>query len=244
MYPHRIRLVGPWEAEPLAWFDADANDVPPSARRVVVPVMWEQFGFANGAGVVLFRRKFGLPRKLDEWERVWVVPSRDADIEYPWQLNSKDLRWIDRREDEPAEYAVPPRADATAILRDRNELTVRVQRTGRDAGSFGGAALDIGCRAYICRVRVQRNRVAQGDGADLRIDVVSESADDPLEIYALVDGTNCGYLKLRDHQGETAHRLRLDDKVFGPATTAMLRVDLVNRATIWDTAEMTIESPG
>jgi hypothetical protein len=233
MYPHRIRLVGPWEAEPIAGI-GDA----PAARRVVVPVRWEQFGFRDDVGVVLMRRKFGLPRRIDDWERVWVVPSRHTDICLPWQLNGTDLQWISRAEEAASIYAVPPRADVTGLLRDRNELTVRIEHAGLGAEPFGGAALDIGCRAYIRRVQVRR--LASVIGLELAVDVVSENADDPLELYALIDGANCGYTKLREHLGDMTHQLRLDETAVDLSAPRTLRVDLINGATIWDTAELAI----
>lgn len=237
MYPHRIRLVGPWEVEPLV----GADGLPP-ARRVVVPVPWGDLGIAKDAGV-FFRRRFGLPRKLDDWERVWVVPSRETDSAFLWRLNGTVLQWTRQPDEEPPDYVVPSRSDVTALLRDRNELTVRIASAGPDAPPFGGAALDIGCRAYIRRIRVQSFPNAAGREIVLDVSVTSENSSDRLEIYALVDGVNCGYLKLPEYRGTKTHAVRWHEPALKPGTPFTLRVDLVNVATIWETAEMRVSFP-
>ena len=54
MYPHRIRLRGPWEAEPVAESGAGAGS---AARPVTLPCRWDDIrpGFT---GAVVFRRRF------------------------------------------------------------------------------------------------------------------------------------------------------------------------------------------
>src|SRR5438477_13088651 len=80
MYPHRIRLRGPWECEPLARAVSDAQgrsemvvEALPPPRRMVLPCRWGEGGLADFAGRVRFRRRFGLPRQLDAHERVWLT---------------------------------------------------------------------------------------------------------------------------------------------------------------------------
>ena len=219
MYPHRIRLVGPWEAEPIAWFDPGGDrrwrtdDLPP-ARRAAVPVRWEEFGFPHTAGVVLFRRKFGLPRRLDEWERVWLAPARNRDSRYRWQLNRVNLPWDAWRHEEPCVYSVPPRVDITAMLTDRNELTARIVRSGAGSEPFGGAALEIGCRAYVRHVRVVPHRTAEGCELLVDVRVVSENADDPLELYARIEGVTLAYYRPAPPlEGDDASTARRPDRL-------------------------------
>src|SRR5262245_97069 len=66
MYPHRIRLRGPWECQPLA------PDGPPP-RRVTLPCRWADGGLGDFRGPVRFRRRFGYPGRLDAHERVWLT---------------------------------------------------------------------------------------------------------------------------------------------------------------------------
>jgi len=80
MYPHRIRLRGPWECEPLARFVVSADgrketstvDLPAS-RKMTMPCRWSEGGLKNFSGRVRFRRHFGYPGRIDENERVWLT---------------------------------------------------------------------------------------------------------------------------------------------------------------------------
>src|SRR6516165_8320259 len=64
MYPHRMRLRGPWECEPI--------DGPPP-RRVVVPCGWVEAGLAGFRGAARFSRNFGYPGKIDDTEHAWLT---------------------------------------------------------------------------------------------------------------------------------------------------------------------------
>src|SRR6476660_8511140 len=146
MYPHRIRLGAPWERHELP------------------------------AGHVQFRRRFGRPRQLDDWERVWLLRS-NREPNQVWQLNGTDLSWRSRHD-------AGNRAEITEMLRDRNELVVE-----DDAGSsFDGAILEIACRAWLEQMRAtwQREQLL------IDVSVQSETADDPLEIYVSLNGENRG----------------------------------------------------
>src|SRR5713101_1462133 len=110
MYPHRIRLVGPWECETLE-------------RRVLMPCHWRDCGLADFTGTVRFTRRFGYPGRIDDYERVWLtfaaVAGR-ADV----CLNGTTLGCIDG----PAEF------ETTQLLRERNVLQVDIEGSGGDAG--------------------------------------------------------------------------------------------------------------
>src|SRR6516165_12149416 len=80
MYPHRIRLRGPWEYEPLAHkvqraggrIEVLEQQLPP-AGKMTLPCRWSEGGLPGFAGRVRFCRRFGLPRRLDAHERVWLT---------------------------------------------------------------------------------------------------------------------------------------------------------------------------
>src|SRR5262245_47240120 len=67
MYPHRIRLRGPWECEPRS------GDPPPAPRHMTLPCRWVEGGLTNYSGKVRFRRRFGSPTNLEVGERVWLT---------------------------------------------------------------------------------------------------------------------------------------------------------------------------
>src|SRR5260370_35259247 len=80
MYPHRIRLRGPWECEPLARFvigtDGRKETVTtnlPAPLRMTMPRRWSEAGLNDFSGRVRFCRHFGYPGRLDEHERVWLT---------------------------------------------------------------------------------------------------------------------------------------------------------------------------
>src|SRR5881227_2389651 len=80
MYPHRIRLRGPWECEPLARSVVRADvtrelrqeELPPKCR-MLLPCRWSERGLHDFAGRVRFRRRFGYPGRIDAYERVWLT---------------------------------------------------------------------------------------------------------------------------------------------------------------------------
>ena len=69
MYPHRIRLRGPWQCEPLARAIQHADghvemvpqDLPPPCP-MIMPCRWGESSLGDFAGRVRFRRRFGVPR--------------------------------------------------------------------------------------------------------------------------------------------------------------------------------------
>src|SRR5712692_2946039 len=69
MYPHRLRLRGPWDCVPLA---LAAGPAAPS-RRVLMPCRWGEVGLADLGGRVRCRRRFGYPGRIDSHERVWLT---------------------------------------------------------------------------------------------------------------------------------------------------------------------------
>ncbi len=79
MYPHRIRLHGPWIAEPLArtrlWADGRRNTAPgpvPKAVTMTPPCRWSDAGLADFEGLVRFRRRFQWVQPLASHERLWL----------------------------------------------------------------------------------------------------------------------------------------------------------------------------
>src|SRR5262245_45433612 len=72
MYPHRIRLRGPWEHEPLARAAGDDRPLPPPGP-LRLPARWADGPLADFAGRVRLRRPFGYPGRLDDHERVFLV---------------------------------------------------------------------------------------------------------------------------------------------------------------------------
>ena len=255
VYPHRIRLVGPWQAEPVGWTDPEAeerfrtDDLPP-ARRVKVPVTLDELGFGDRRGVIDFRRRFGVPRQLDPWERVWLVhgdfvQSDAMNFGMSWRLNGTTLDWSRPDDfDRLTTAYYPLRTDVTRLIRERNEVVVRVDagwpRHQSTPKSFCGSAVEIGRAAYIRQVRVEPHHVAHGFGILAQVDVACEDESAPIELYALIDGHTEGYFKPARVEPIMRHLFRLDERVIAPGHTVTLRIDIVCGATIWYAAEMSV----
>src|SRR4051794_14657703 len=152
MYPHRIRLRGPWDYEPLAWSPPEGRPLPP-AGRMNVPCRWADCGLADFSGRVRFRRRFGYPGRIDAHERVWLTFA-GAGVRAEVALNGAPLG---RHEgDGPFEFEV------TELLRPRNELVVEVEGPADAAGLWGEVALEVRCTAYLRGVRLWAE--PEGDG--------------------------------------------------------------------------------
>jgi beta-mannosidase len=80
MYPHRIRLRGPWSFEPLARTlvhpDGRREPLPgsvPAPGRMPVPASWHGTVLDGFRGLVRWRRHFHAPSTLEPHERLWLV---------------------------------------------------------------------------------------------------------------------------------------------------------------------------
>jgi beta-galactosidase/beta-glucuronidase len=141
MYPHRIRLRGPWECEPLARLVTTSEGQKKTVTtdlqapcRMTMPCRWRDGGLKDFAGRVRFRRHFGYPGRIDENEHVWLTFAGVEGVAEIW-LNGQ---FVSRREEaqSPFEFHI------TSLLRDRNELQVEVEGS-ETGGIYGEVALEI-----------------------------------------------------------------------------------------------------
>jgi len=217
MYPHRIRLRGPWEYEPWP-MRGDGH----SPRRMTMPRRWKDGGLAGYSGTVWFRRRFGYPGRLDSYERVWLT---FAGIEGTAEI-SLNGQALGRFTETPIEL------DVTALLGKRNELVVLVSSESDAGGLWGDVALDIRCSAYLRGTRAWRER----DRLHVEGEVVGTS-DRPLEVYVLADRHSIGYAAIEpDPAGKPYH---IAAEMPDPPPNNV-RVDLVNLAEIWYAVEVPV----
>ncbi len=232
MYPHRIRLRGPWDYEPLAYSSPEHHLLPP-AGRMNVPCRWSAGGLPGFAGRVRFRRRFGYPGRIDPHERVWLTfagASDSAEV----ALNGASLG---RHEgDGPFEFEV------TDLLCPRNELVVEVEGAADTAGLWGEVALEVRCTAYLRGVRLWAE--VEGDG--VRVHAAGEvvgAAERPLDLYLIVGRSTAAYASVTAApEGRPFHLA--SDKLGGvggsgqgadAGDAADAQVDLVNGAAVWYT---------
>jgi hypothetical protein len=219
-YPHRIRLRGPWECEPLACADSSRPLPPP--RRMTLPCRWSDGGLPDFAGRVRFRRRFGYPGRIDDIERVWLtfagVTGR-AGIHLNRQL-------IEAAKDHIGGFE----HEITPLLSPRNELLVEVE-AGIDGGLWGEVALEIRRTAFLRSVRIS---LSEG-----RLHVEGEiagSAARPLELYVVLDRSTVAY-----GVAEASQKFALASEPMSLRGIHGVRVDLVDGATVWYTLEQGID---
>jgi hypothetical protein len=246
MYPHRIRLRGPWECEPLTravkQADGRMEMVPealPPPCRMTLPCRWAEGGLQGFSGRVRFRRRFGTPRQLDPHELVWLT---FAGIDDAAQVALND-RFLGRQEKaaEPFEFEV------TRLLRERNELVVDVEGPASSGGLWGEVALEIRCGAFLRGIRA-RAELAEGN-VRLRVNgEVVGTSDRPLELYLLLEGSTIAYRTIQPTTAGQSFAVVSDeiglDRWEGLRRSCgdhPIRVDLVNGAIIWYTVECSPE---
>ena len=168
MYPHRIRLRGPWEMA--------AAGLPPS--RVAFPTTWAAIGLSDFAGLVSFERRFGYPGRIDAHERVWLIGEGvvgPALIE----LQGETLDVVDN-----GRFAF----EITQRLGERNLLKVSLDIVAGRLVLWEDIALEVRATAYLDQV-VQDGLIVRGR--------VAGTCDGPLEVYALAEGRTRGYGEVR-----------------------------------------------
>jgi hypothetical protein len=238
VYPHRIRLRGPWECEPLARLrvgpdgQVEPLDGPmPPRCRMTMPCCWDEGGLAGFAGRVRFLRRFGYPGRIDAHERVWLTFAGVHDTAEVW-LNGRPLG---RRAgaDGPFEFEV------TDLLRERNELAVIVEAPAGGGGLWGEVALEVRCTAFLRGLRLWAT-----DEGDLHAagEVVG-TAERALELYVLLDNATVAYATVEAAPAgkpfEVVAPAAAAERPAPPGAEAPatheVRVELVNGATVWYT---------
>ena len=125
MYPHRMRLLGPWQYEPLARTvvhpDGRVEEVSgplPEPGRMTIPANFRGTPLDGFRGRVRWRRNFHPPRSLEPGERLWLVFD-GVDYFADVSLNGTPLG---RHEG----YFEPFEFEVTSLIGPRNELVVDV----------------------------------------------------------------------------------------------------------------------
>jgi hypothetical protein len=241
MYPHRIRLRSPWECEPLARAVKHADDrlemvteALPPPRRMIMPCRWGEAGL-DFAGRVRFRRRFGMPRHLDEHEAVWLTFA-GVDAAARVTVNGRFLGRQDQAE-QPFEFEI------TELLRERNELVVDIEAMAGN-GYLGEVALEVRCSAFLRAVRAYPELTSESVTLRVQGEAVG-TCDRPLELYVLLDGATIAYRTIQPAEQGESFTIVCDtvsaDRWNGKDQE--VRVDLVNGAVIWYTTLSVVCSP-
>jgi hypothetical protein len=224
MYPHRIRLRGPWQCEPLVRLSNEADAPLPPPLSMTMPCRWRDGGLPGFGGLVRFRRRFGYPGRIDAYERVWLT---FAEIEGAAEirLNGHALGELDKSAQD-VEFEV------TALLGARNELSVEVNATGDEGGLWGEVALEVRCTAYLRQVRF--HPVADGNIRRLAVNGgVVGTCDRTLELYVIAGRSTVAYRTVEASPNGEAFQILSDPLPGEPEIEMPVRVELVNGACTW-----------
>ncbi|MCI0459802.1 MAG: hypothetical protein L0Z62_22865 [Gemmataceae bacterium] len=231
-YPHRIRLRGPWECEPLALVLPDGGVEPvggplPPPRRMNLPCRWAEGGLPDFAGRVRFVRRFGYPGQIDSFERVWLTfagVEGTAEV----RLNAEFLGRHDGA-------AGPFEHEVTALLQTRNLLAVEVEELTGRGGLWGEVALEVRRTAFLLGVRCQVEPAGQGWALHVTGEVAG-TAERPLDLYVLHERSTVAWMPVPAGQP-----FRITAQIPEPARAdAVVRVELVDAATVWDAVAVTL----
>ena len=239
MYPHRIRLRGPWEYEPLARSErpeTQSLDGPqrplPAGGKMTLPCRWSEGGLGDFAGRVRFRRRFGAPRQIDPHERVWLT---FAGVDEVAEVRLNDQFLGQQHSQEPFEHEV------TDLLRERNELVVDVEAAHTDGGVWGEVALEVRCLAFLRGVRAWATFAGESACLHVAGQVMGESQQ-PLEAYVVLDRYTVGYATV-EAGGKSFHVVSEElaparwHELEGKPRAHEVRIELVCGGTAWYTLE-------
>jgi hypothetical protein len=210
MYPHRIRLLGPWDCEPLS---------AASVRRFVPPARLRDAGLVDFAGTVRLVRRFGYPGRIDSYEHVWLTFAEIAGMA-DIALNETPLA---HGATGTVEFEI------TELLTPRNRLEVRLLAESDTAGLPGEVALEVRRDAFLRDLAARAER----DGSVHVTGRVHGSAARPLEVYLRADGQNVGYAVVAADQ-PFQMAFRLDHAL------STVRVELVCVAECWHAVELPV----
>ena len=237
MYPHRIRLRGPWEYEVLAAAQKSGPQ-PGSKGRIELPCRWRDSILGSCAGRIRLTRNFGEPRQIDAFERVWLTLGGNSGVLDIW-LNEQPLG-------QRLDGAQLLEFEVSGLVQARNKIAVEIEGTGDD-GLCGDVALEIRCSAYLRGLHFRAE--IQGENAHVLAggEVVGVS-DRPLDLYLIFDRATIAYSTVTPKTDGEAFLLRSDPleprSLLNPARAQMAGIELVNGGTPWFTAEERITLPG
>jgi hypothetical protein len=236
MYPHRIRLRGPWEYELVA----ESSRLPeslPARGRMTMPCRWGQGGLPGYAGRVCFRRSFSWPGRLEVYERLWLTFAGIHAAAEVW-LNGQALG----RQDQPGPFEF----EVTSIIRLRNEMVVEVEAPDDSGGLWGEIALEVRCTAFLRHLRAWVSSAGEGAHIHVAGELIG-TADRPLELYVLHNRSTILYAVLEtepsgsrtiDLRSDELHHEQLNRDPNGQSkTSTYVQVELVNGGVVWFSQE-------
>jgi hypothetical protein len=222
-YPHRIRLRGPWQVEPLSRLDSSAALPAPVTMRM--PGRLGDTALHEFRGRIRFRRTFGYPGRIDVSERIWLT-FRGVDGQATVALNNQQL----------GDLAGPGEFDVTRLLQKRNALLVDVECSSPTSGLWDDVALEVRATAFLQEVHFSLA------GTQLEAKgIVVGSAERPLDLYLLVQNHCEAYQLIQPTESGLRFTLAAQIPEGAQNVVVAVRVELVNGAMVWYVVEGSVQ---
>lgn len=227
MYPHRIRLRGPWTAEPLShtrlWGDGRHEMVDatvPAAVSMTPPCRWTTAGLADFSGQVRFRRRFQWVHELAPFEQLWLC-FLGVDYFAEVTLNGHQLG---RHEG----AFLPFGFNITPMVRPSNELTVVVDcpalaepsaakhlwRSNLSAGGglWGTVMLEVRRNVHLQQVQIRPSyHLSTQRGSIAITGQIAGTSEQPLALCMLMDDREVYYADLTPDECRTGWQRHVSD---------------------------------
>lgn len=259
MAEHTIRLLGPWEWQPVAHTVLCADGRPqeqalplPQPRRVWIPVRSADPELARFRGRVVWRRFFHWTSELDYWERIWLYVEA---ADYFARLRLNDVVLGDH------EGALDPFAfPITSLLQKRNclELELEVPQTppeleeakwmlretpacANGPAILGEVRLEVFHPTRFGDLAVWTELVEKKAFIHINGDILAEAACQP-EIYVIYDNRTLHYQRLDVSGGRLSFSIDVpcpavyiwDVQDGRPAALHYLQIELADRSVLLD----------
>jgi hypothetical protein len=223
-YPHRIRLRGPWQVEPLSGLAPGGPLPAPLTLRM--PGRLSDSALQHFRGRVRFRRAFGYPGRIDSFERVWLTFA-GVEGRTVAELNGQKL----------GDLSGAGEFEVTALLRSRNIVVVDVECTTPTSGLWDEVALEVRAAAFLREVHFART----GSQLDAR-GVVVGASERPLDLYFLVNNHSEAFAQILPTASGQPFVLAAEMHDMPKSVFVPVRIELVNGGTVWYVVEGFVKS--
>jgi hypothetical protein len=188
-----------------------------------MPARWRDLDWPIGPWSAKLVRKFGLPRVLDDYERVWITCTGVSDASQ-WSLNGEPIGNFDT-------VQTDLEMEVTGRLRNRNDLAVHIESSSSEGGLWGEVALEIRGTYFLRKVGIDDETLTG---------VVVGPGDTRLELYVLRFGRTVRYETITAAPAGRPFTFALPKLESEPPAGDFptWRIDLVEGANRWFTVDL------
>jgi hypothetical protein len=202
---------------------ADGSETHAQPVVAQMPALWRERGLADFRGLVGHTRRFGAPRKLDSFERVWLTFVGISGRSEIW-LNERQLgTWPGG--------STPFEIEITEHLRERNELRVEIE--GDEFGGIPGeVALEVRGQVWLADLHAEKT------GDRIRIAGVARGqAEGSLDLYAILGRATVIHARVEAMVAGRPFEF-ISEPLPALHLASVLTIELVSGSNVWHSAEV------